>query len=103
MPAAKATVIRKQRIAHHNLDDFIVSSYAFFAINVSSTDKSIPNLWGMPGCNNKAKVPVPKPIKANLKPKPKMEVPGNKQLAGANPIFLLRTPGSLPRQPRLAP
>ncbi len=28
-------------------------------------------------------------IKANLKPKPKMEVPGNRQLKGANPIFLL--------------
>src|ERR1019366_7117725 len=53
-------------------------------MNVSS--KSIPNIWGMPKCNNKEKAPVPKPIKANLKPKPKMEVPGNRQLAAANPI-----------------
>ena len=35
-----------------------------------------------------------KPIKANLKPKPKMEVPGNKTLAGANPIFFTSAGGS---------
>jgi hypothetical protein len=32
---------------------------------------------------------TPKPIKANLKPKPILEMPGNRQLAAANPIFLL--------------
>src|ERR1035437_6689396 len=67
--------------------------YAVFTINVSSTYKFIPNLWGMRGCNNKEKAPVPKPIKANLKPKPKMEVPGNRQLAGANPIFFTSVDG----------
>ena len=56
--------------------DEILDSYAVFTMNVSS--KSIPNLWGMPACNNKEKAPVPKPIKANLKPKPKLEVPGNR-------------------------
>src|ERR1019366_4297633 len=48
---------------------------------------------GMPGCSNKEKASVPKPIKANLKPKPKMEVPGNKKLAGANPIFFTSADG----------
>ena len=28
-----------------------------------------------------------KPMKANLKPKPKLEMPGNRKLTGANPIF----------------
>ena len=46
-----------------------------------------PTPGGMPRCSNKGKAPVPKPIKANLKPKPKMEVPGNKTLPGANPIL----------------
>ena len=49
----------------------------------------------MPGRSNKQepRVRTQKPIKANLKPKPKMEVPGNKQLAGANPIFFTSDDG----------
>ena len=63
--------------------------------------KGFRSLARTPGCSIKEKVPAPKPIKANLKPKPKMEVPGNRTLAGANPIFLLLMTGALPPRSRL--
>ena len=67
-------------------------SLASMVLRKDEVKQIIPKVPRMPNRDTR------KPIKANLKPKPILEMPGNMQLAGANPIFLLPMRGALPRR-----